>query len=749
MKFYHYYKTFFILIVSLLLSISNSLAENLKDIKINGNVRITDETIITFLPVKINEQITSDKINTILKSLYETDFFKNVVIDFKSNELVINVEENPIIQNILYNGIKSNSLKQEITKGLKLINRSSFIETYLEQDISSMKNNLKQRSYFFSEIDYNIEYLTDNRVNIKYNINLGNKAKIKKISFIGNKIFKERKLRNIILSEEYKFWKFLSSKKFLNEDLVNLDSRLLKNFYINNGYYYAEIASSFAKLIDENEFELIFNINANEKIFFGVSQLELPTDYKKENFNKLEKTLKELKDQPYSINSIQKITDEIELIALNEQYERIKVEIVENLQDNKLNLNFLITETDKLIIKRINILGNNVTRESVVRNQFAIDEGDFFNEILLNKTINNLRSLNFFKTINSEIVDDVNNDKIINISVEEKPTGEIGAAAGVGTSGGTVGFFIKENNYLGTGTGLEANVSLTEESITGLFSVTNPNYNDSDKLLATTIEFSETDKLKDFGYKTSKNGLSLFTQFEFLDDFKLGVGTSNYYEKIETDNTASALQKKQEGDYWDTFINLNVDYDKRNQSFQPSDGFRNIYKIGIPVISKTNTLTNLYQFTKYAELYDNNVTSFSFYAKTSTSLTNDNIKLTERNFLPSRRLRGFEAGKVGPKDGKDFIGGNFASSVNISTTIPSILEENQNVDFLFFLDAGNVWGVDYSSDIKDGNKIRSSVGIGVDWITAVGPLNFSLALPITKDDNDITETFRFNLGTTF
>jgi outer membrane protein insertion porin family len=699
MKFYYYYKTFFILIVSLLLSISNSLAENLKDIKINGNVRITDETIITFLPVKINEQITSDKINTILKSLYETDFFKNVVIDFKNNELVINVEENPIIQNILYNGIKSNSLKQEITKGLKLINRSSFIETYLEQDISSMKNNLKQRSYFFSEIDYNIEYLTDNRVNIKYNINLGNKAKIKKISFIG--------------------------------------------------YYYAEISSSFAKLIDENEFELIFNINAKEKIFFGVSQLELPTDYKKENFNKLEKTLKELKDQPYSINSIQKITDEIELIALNEQYERIKVEIEENLQDNKLNLNFLITETDKLIVKRINIFGNNVTRESVVRNQFAIDEGDFFNEILLNKTINNLRSLNFFKTVNSEIVDDVNNDKVINISVEEKPTGEIGAAAGVGTSGGTVGFFVKENNYLGTGTGLEANVSLTEESITGLFSVTNPNYNDSDKLLATTIEFSETDKLKDFGYKTNKNGLSLFTQFEFLDDLKLGVGTSNYYEKIETDNTASALQKKQEGDYWDTFINLNVDYDKRNQSFQPSDGFRNIYKIGIPVISKTNTLTNLYQFTKYAELYDNNVTSFSFYAKTSTSLTNDDIKLTERNFLPSRRLRGFEAGKVGPKDGKDFIGGNFASSVNISTTIPSILEENQNVDFLLFLDAGNVWGVDYSSDIKDGNKIRSSVGIGVDWITAVGPLNFSLALPITKDDNDITETFRFNLGTTF
>jgi len=229
----------------------------------------------------------------------------------------------------------------------------------------------------------------------------------------------------------------------------------------------------------------------------------------------------------------------------------------------------------------------------------------------------------------------------------------------------------------------------------------------------------------------------------------LGIGNKNTYQKIETDNTASALQKKQEGDYWDSFLNLDFIYDKRNQKFKPSDGFRSAYSIEIPLISETNTLSNIYDYRYYTELYEDNITSFSFFAKSSNSLSNDNIKLTERNFLPSSKLRGFTPGSIGPKDGKDYIGGNYATSINVTTSIPQLFEESQNIDFLFFIDAANVWGVDYSSSIDESNKVRSAAGIGVDWFTAVGPLNFSLSQPITKMDSDSTESFRFNLGTTF
>jgi len=459
--------------------------------------------------------------------------------------------------------------------------------------------------------------------------------------------------------------------------------------------------------------------------------------------------LNKLQGELYSINSIQKITEEIDLLALSEEYESINVEVAENIDGDKLNLNFIIKETEKSFVKKINILGNNITRENVIRNQFEIDEGDFYNEILMNKTINNLRSLNFFKSVNSNIVSDDPDEKIINISVEEKPTGEIGAGAGVGTSGTSFAFFVKENNYLGKGIGLDTELNLSTNSIKGSFTVTNPNFNDTDKSLITSVETTEIDRLTDFGYKTNRTGFSVGTNFEFLDDLRFGIGNTNYYENIETDSTASALQKKQSGDYWDSFINLDFDYDKRNQKFRPSDGFRSTYRVNLPIISDTNTLTNSYNYTYYTDFYDDNVTTFSFYAKASHSLTGDNIKLTERNFIPSSKLRGFDITAVGPKDGNDYIGGNYATSFNMTTTVPSFLAENQNVDFLLFFDAANIWGVDYSSAIEDTNEIRSSTGVAVDWLSPVGPMNFSLSLPITKSETDKTESFRFNLGTTF
>ena len=173
------------------------------------------------------------------------------------------------------------------------------------------------------------------------------------------------------------------------------------------------------------------------------------------------------------------------------------------------------------------------------------------------------------------------------------------------------------------------------------------------------------------------------------------------------------------------------------------------YSINLPIISENNSLTNAYVFTLYNELYEDNVTKFSFFAKAANSLTNDNIKLSERIYLPGSRLRGFVTGGVGPKDGNDFIGGNYATSVNIQTSIPQLLPNIQNIDVSMFLDAGNVWGVDYDSSLDDTNKIRSSIGIGIDWFTLIGPLSASFTHPISKVNTDKTETFKFNLGTTF
>ncbi len=745
-----FYRIFVFIICFSIFSIQQSLSEEVKKINIFGNERISDETVKMFASVSIGDDIDNNKINLILKELFGSGFFSDVNLKFENNILNISLIENPIIENIFFEGIKAKKIKDPITKNLKLKNRSSFNSVELDNDKKKIISILKELGYYFSEVDVFIKELDNNKVNIQYNIDLGKKAKIKKISFIGEKIFKDRKLRGIILSEEYKFWKFISGKKYLNEGMIDFDIRLLSNFYLNKGYYQAKIYSSFAKLINENEFELIYNIDAGPKFNFGDLSLNLPVDYDKSNFNQLEKLLKKLKNEPYSINSIEKILEEIDLLALEEQYESVDVQVIEKINDNVLNLTFEIIETEKFFVERINILGNNVTQESVIRNQFELDEGDPYNEILKNKSVNNMKNLNFFKNVNSVVKDGSGyNQKIIDITVEEKATGEITASAGVGTSGKSIGFGVQENNFLGRGIGLDSNITLSSETLKGKFSVTNPNFLNSDKSIYASVEALETDKLDDYGYKTNRNGFLFGTTFEYLDDFKIGVGSSNFYEKIETDGTASANMKKQEGNYWDSFVNLKFDYDKRNQKFQTSDGFRSIYFLNLPIISDTNTLKNTYDYKYYTELYEENITTLSFYVSAANSIKDEDIKLSERLNIPSNRLRGFKFGRVGPKDGTDFIGGNYASAINISSTLPNFLENAQNTDFLIFFDAANVWGVDYDSSIDESNKIRSSYGFGVDWFTPIGPLSFSLSQTLSKANTDETESFRFDLGTTF
>jgi len=228
----------------------------------------------------------------------------------------------------------------------------------------------------------------------------------------------------------------------------------------------------------------------------------------------------------------------------------------------------------------------------------------------------------------------------------------------------------------------------------------------------------------------------------------LGLSNSNFYERIETNNTASALQQAQEGNYWDSFIKFDLNYDKRNQKFQTTSGFRSFYSLDLPIISDTNTLKNYYNYSHYFDFFENNFSSISFYFQSANSLNNKDIKLSERINIPSNRLRGFEKGRVGPKDGDDFIGGNYAYSINFASNLPLLFEESQNLDFLIFADVADIWGVDYNSSLK-GNGIRSSIGIALDWMSPVGPMNFSLAYPVTKETGDKTESFRFNLGTSF
>jgi len=269
------------------------------------------------------------------------------------------------------------------------------------------------------------------------------------------------------------------------------------------------------------------------------------------------------------------------------------------------------------------------------------------------------------------------------------------------------------------------------------------------KALITSVESTKIDKLKDNGYETTKTGFSLGTRFEQYENTFISPRLSTYIEDLTTDSKASANLKKQSGNYFETKLGYLIDFDKRNQKFQTTEGTRLKLSQGIPLISEEYALRNTFDTSKWIQFDNDVVTTISIYGSMINSLNDENVRVTDRLGLPRKKLRGFEYNKVGPVDNGDYVGGNYATAINFTSTLPMIAPSLENMDFRYFIDAGNVWGVDYSSAIDDSNKLRSSTGLAIDWFTPIGPMSFSLAQDITKATTDKTQGFQFNLGTTF
>ncbi len=718
-----------------------------------GNQRISKETIIVLAGIKLNEKYDLDDLNNSLKKLYDTNFFSDIDISQTNGILKITVNENPIIEEIEILGVKKKSFKEIIYKEISLKNRKSYTQIALKKDLDLINNILKTNGFYFANIKTSLKKNTKlNSVKIILDINLGEKAKIKEIVFIGDKKIKDKKLLELIASEEHKFWKFISNKVFLNQSLINLDKRLLENYYKNNGYYNVKIINSFAGLNNEGLFKLVFNIEAGKKYFFNNFSLDLPADYDDNDFKKVKKIFNKLQKETYSLDNLNLILDEIDRIASSKLYDFIKVDVDESIIDNKIDFKFVVSDSDKFYVEKINILGNFNTIEEVIRNNFIVDEGDPFNEILFNKSINNIKSLGFFKNVESKVIEgSTPNTRIVNISVEEKPTGEISLGAGVGTSGSVIGGGIKEQNFLGKGVTLKADLEISEESIKGSLTYAKPYFNYTDNTLFTTIKSTSEDNLTSSGYEISTAGFSLGTRFEQYENLFFSPELDFTVEDLSTNSNASSNLKKQEGNYTDLYFNYGLDFDSRDSSYNPSRGNKISFFQQFPLSSGQNEISNSIILTKYKSLNDSKsmIGKASFYFKAVNSLDGSDVRISKRAKMPYFRLRGFQKGKIGPKDSDDYIGGNYVSALNFSTNLPGILTSFENLDFSYFIDVGNVWGVDYDDTIDESNTIRSSTGLALEFLSPVGPLSFSLTTPITKKSTDKTETFRFNLGTTF
>ena len=733
----------------LLISSSHSL--DIENIKVVGNDRVSKNTIISFTKIDLKLNLDDILINDALKNLYETKFFEDVKISLNEDNIIIQVKEFPIIQSIKVTGVKAEKMSDMVLESISLKEKSPFNKNDIKVATETITNSFKRTGYYFVKVIVKEKFNENNTLDLIFDLNLGDKALIEKIQFIGDKKIKDRRLSTVITSEENKFWKFISRNKYLDIDRINLDKRLLKNYYLDNGYYKVDVKDAYSQLTNNNNFLLTFKIDAGEKYYFNNLNLSLPDDYDPKAFKLLTKIFKNLKGEMYSYNNIEKILDEIDEISLNANYEFLEADIVEKITDrNKININFNIKQAEQFFVERIDIFGNTVTKEEFIRHQLIVDEGDPFNNLLLKKTINNIKGKRIFGKVDYEILEGSSpNTKKINITVEDKATGEISAGAGYGTDGTSVAFSIRENNYKGIGASLVSSVNIRADSLKGSLSYTVPNFAYTNRSLTTSFENTAIDRLSKSGYKTTLTSIGFGTGYESFKDlfFKTNISIDN--ETLTTDSTASANFKKQEGSYFDSNLSYSLTYDKRDNKFRPKSGYLNQFVQNIPIVADDAAVLNGIESTLYRELSEDMIFTVGFYGRAINSINENDVRVSKRLFIPSKRLRGFEFGKVGPKDGLDYIGGNYITSFNTNITVPYIFNTLENMDAKLFFDAANIWGVDYSNAISDSNLVRTSIGTALDFISPIGPMSFSLSKAISKEKTDVTESFRFNIGTTF
>ena len=738
----------YILIIFIFLNIQLH-AEIVQNIEIKGNDRISKETIKVYGEIDLNKDYTKFDIDKILKNLYSTDFFEDVKISLSNKVLTISVKEYPVINSISLDGEKSKSVQEKVLKTLFLKSKGSFIKNKLTEDISQIKKLYASIGFNFMTVEAKVKNFGENRINLIYFIDKGKKTDIKKINFIGDKKIKEKRLRDIIASEESKFWKFLSKNTFLSLQNIELDKRLLVNYYKSLGYYDVQVLSNNAEISEDNSTILTYSINAGNRFIVNKISTNVSQVLDKKLFLDLNKKFVKVVGQYYSPFTVKKLLDELDILIASKDLQFIEHSVNEILEENTIEIKINIFEGEKLLVEKINILGNTVTDESVIRGELLLDEGDPFNDLKLDQSVARIKAKNIFGVVKTNVTNGSNKAlKLIDVTVEEKPTGEISAGAGLGTNGGSFAFSVTENNWLGKGIGVSTNIDISAETFSGGITVNNPNYNYSGNSLNYHITTTKNDK-PNSGFKNDIFSTGLGTSFEQYNNVYIAPSLSLSHDDLKVEASASDSLKKQKGTFTDLNFNYGLTLDKRNRVYATTEGYTTSFNQTLPIYADSPYIKNSFQLSKYKAFSENYIGKFKFYSAAVNGLNDKDIRISKRINLSTKRLRGFKGGSVGPKDGNDFVGGNYAMATNFEIALPNFLPESTKTDVGLFLDFGNLWKVDYSDSVDDSNKIRSTIGANTSWLSPLGPMTFVFSKNISKAATDLVETFSFRLGTTF
>ena len=723
------------------------------EVRVEGTQRIEVETVRSYSKLRAGDSPTDRDLDEALKSLFATGLFSDVSIRREGADVVVRVVENPIINRLAFEGNKR--ITDEIlTDEVKLRPRVVFTRARVQADAQRIMEIYRRSGRFAVIVEPKVVRLPQNRVDLIFEIEEGDLTTIRKISFIGNERFSDGDLREVIQTTESAWYRFLTSNDTYDPDRLAFDRELLRRHYLANGYADFRVVSSAAELTPDNkEFFVTFTVNEGPRYKFG--EIGLETEFKDLDADQLRSELTVAEGDWYDADKLEKsignLTDAVGVLGY------AFVEIVPNVNRDRearaIAVTFAVEEGPRVFVERVRITGNVRTTDEVIRREMLLVEGDAFNTSKLRRSLRRIRNLGFFEDVNIENEPGSAEDRtIISVAVKEQATGEISFGAGYSTASGVLGEIgVRERNLLGTAQDLRLNLRFGTKEREGELSYTEPYFMDRELSAGIDIFSTQRDLQDESSYDREATGFALRMGYRITEPLSQ---TWKYVlrEDEVTDIRADASLAIQEerGAFVTSALSQTLLYDLRDNRFNPTEGyFLQMDNAVAGIGGDSRYLRNRWDSAFYLPVAENWIVNLDAGAGYVFELGED-IRIVDRFFLGGGSLRGFEPAGVGPRDRAtdDALGGEWFYRLSAGLSLPLGLPNEFGVKGRVFTDAGSVGGNDKAGDTDDGS-LRSSIGVGLSWLSPIGPVNIDISRVVRKEEYDQTQSFRFSFGTRF
>ena len=761
---------------------SAAVAQTVSSIVVEGNQRVENDTVLSYVQVSPGEFADADKIDASVKALFQTGLFSDVQITRRGNTLVVRVEENPMINQVNFEGNKEVK-DADLLKEVELRERMMFTRAKVLSDVNRVISVYRRAGYYSVKVSPKIIRLPQNRVDLVFEIQEGDETKVKRLEFVGNQAFDDGDLKGIVGTQQYSWWRFFNRNDNYDPDRLEYDKELLRRYYLRNGFADVRVVSADAVLEDDG-FVVTYTIEEGQR--YKVADVAVNVGEAQLNSEDLVSKVRTGVGDYFDATRVDRTVENLTLEASRQGFvfARVNPDIQRNEADATLAITYNIVEGPRTYIERIDIVGNYRTEDEVIRRELALFEGDAYNRVLVERARRRLTALDYFEKIDFRDEEGSAPDRVVVVvEVQEKSTGSINFSIGYSTTETIVGSIsLQERNFLGKGykVGIDTTASFTRQNVN--FSFTNPYLFGLPIMGGFDVFATNTDNEEESSYTSEQLGFALRTGFRLDDDssitFRYGL-TWRDINGIDKDNASPAVIET-EGETIKSYVASTYTWDNLDNPQRPTNGFRGqllaeVAGLGGDVYFGSVEARGWY----FIPLYEDSVVlKLEANAGHAVPFGDNDVPLQDRFFKGADSFRGFATAGVGPRqvgnDGDtDAIGGKTYAIGTVELNFPLGMPEEWGIEGSLFSDFGTVFnsGVDSVAagvgdcsygintpptapnaegcPVYDTAAFRASIGAGVIWQSPFGPLRFEAAYPVLKTDYDETEWFRFSVGTRF